>query len=70
MKRRIIIVLALLALASVYFTGTLDRLLYPVGLNFKTCARNGFGATFCGQELDEYNERLGRVREQLQRISR
>jgi len=37
-------------LAALYFTGRLDYALYPVGLNFHACGRNGFGATFCGSE--------------------
>jgi hypothetical protein len=58
-------VLAALALASFYFTGHLDRLLYPVGLNFKECGRNGLGATFCGTELDEYRARIQGVQTKL-----
>ena len=40
-----------------------ERTLYPVGLNFHECARNGFGATFCGNELDEYRAKFQRVKE-------
>jgi uncharacterized membrane protein YhiD involved in acid resistance len=50
-------------LLGLYFNGNLDRTLYPVGLNFHECARNGFGATFCGKELDEYRARIERVKE-------
>jgi hypothetical protein len=55
--------IALAVLLGLYFHGNLDRTLYPVGLNFRECARNGFGATFCGKELDEYRARLQRVKE-------
>ncbi len=50
-------------LLGLYFNGNLDRTLYPVGLNFHECARNGFGATFCGNELDEYRAKVQRVKE-------
>ena len=55
-KRQVLIVLVVLALGSLYLTGRLDHLLYNVGLNYKECARNGLGATFCGSELTEYRE--------------
>jgi hypothetical protein len=38
--------------------GTFDHVLVNVGLNAKPCARNGFGAVFCGKELTEYRERI------------
>jgi hypothetical protein len=50
------------AFLALYFHGNLDRVFYPVGLNFNECARNGLGATFCGKELDEYRARLERVK--------
>ena len=52
--------LAVCLLLGLYLNGNLDRTLYPVGLNFHECARNGFGATFCGSELDEYRARIER----------
>jgi hypothetical protein len=52
-------------LLGLYFNGNLDRTLYPVGLNLHECARNGFGATFCGKELDEYRARIERVKESV-----
>jgi Skp family chaperone for outer membrane proteins len=64
MKRRVLIVLAMLAILGGYFSGSFDHALVNVGLNFKECARNGFGATFCGKELDEYRERIGRVKQE------
>jgi hypothetical protein len=61
---RILIILVLLVLFAGWRSGTFDHALYNVGLNAKPCARNGFGATFCGQELTEYRERLARGKEE------
>ena len=61
----IVVGVAIAALLGLYFTGSLDRPLYSVGLNFHECARNGFGATFCGKELDEYRARIERVKESV-----
>jgi hypothetical protein len=70
--RRGMLFLLLVAFAGFYFTGHLDRLLYPVGLNFHECKRNGLGATFCGTELDEYREKVAqpiqRTSENLKRL--
>lgn len=41
-----------------YLHGTFDRALYSAGLNWNECASNGFGATFCGDDLDRYRERV------------
>lgn len=49
---------ALVILGILYFTGHLDHLLYPVGLNFNKCGKNGFGSVYCGKELTEYEERI------------
>lgn len=49
-----------------YFTGRMDHALYPVGLNYHTCARNGFGAVFCGSELTQYESRINGAQRQLQ----
>jgi hypothetical protein len=56
--------------ATLYFTGRLDYALYPVGLNFHTCARNGFGATFCGSDLTAYENRVRGIQRQAQQIQR
>src|ERR1039458_10445870 len=64
MKRKVLIVLAVLALIGLYARGTFDHLLYNVGLNAHECARNGFGATFCGHELDEYRAKIERVKQE------
>jgi len=41
-----------------YGFGAFDRPLSSIGLNVNECARNGFGQTFCGKELDEYRQRV------------
>jgi hypothetical protein len=62
MKRTILIVGVVALLIAGYVSGQFDHPLYSVGLNFNECARNGFGATFCGSELDEYRERIDRAK--------
>jgi hypothetical protein len=61
-SRRALIVLVVLALGGLYFSGRLDHLLYNVGLNYHECARNGLGATFCGHELTEVRARFSRIK--------
>lgn len=55
---RLLILLVLVFLFAAWHAGTFDHALYNVGLNAKPCARNGFGAVFCGQELTEYDEHI------------
>jgi Protein of unknown function (DUF2510) len=43
-------------LAILYFSGRLDHALYPAGLNFNECGKNGFGSVYCGDELTEYRD--------------
>ncbi len=61
-KRIVVVAILVIAVVALWGRGTFDHALVNVGLNAKSCARNGFGATFCGQELDEYRERIGRVK--------
>lgn len=57
---KMLIVLVLISLVFTGWTqGTFDHALVNVGLNYNDCARNGFGATFCGDELTEYKQRIG-----------
>lgn len=49
----LLIVLVFVVLFLAWRAGTFDHVLVNVGLNAKPCARNGFGATFCGKELEE-----------------
>jgi hypothetical protein len=37
-----------------YFSGTFDKPLFNVGLNFHPCIQNAFGATFCGDDAKRY----------------
>jgi len=45
-------------LLLLYFRGTFDTALYPLGLNFQTCGKNGFGAVFCGDDLEAYEKEV------------
>jgi hypothetical protein len=63
--RRLVVILVLVALGVAYAAGTFDRLLVNVGLQAHECARNGFGATFCGKELDEYRQRVNGIEQRL-----
>lgn len=66
-SRRALLAIAAVILAALlvgYFTGTFDRALYGVGLNFKECAHNALGVTFCGSELDQEREALYQQRQQ------
>jgi hypothetical protein len=60
---RLLIVIAALVLIAAWRAGSYDHVLVNVGLNAKPCARNGFGATFCGSELEEYRAHVRRARE-------
>jgi hypothetical protein len=68
--RWIAAVVVVLVLAGLYVHGSFDRVLYPVGLNAHECARNGFGATFCGKELDEYRAKVKAVATGLEESKR
>ncbi len=61
--RQLLIAVALTIIYLAWHAGTFDRVLYDIGLNAKECAPNGFGAVFCGKELDEYRERISPRRE-------
>lgn len=53
-------VAAAVIVGLLYVLGTFDRALYPVGLNYKACGQNGFGAVFCGDDLEQYKARIGK----------
>ena len=61
---RLVVVVLIITLFAGWRAGTFDQVLYKVGLNAKECARNGLGATFCGQELTEYRERITKAKEE------
>ena len=54
----VIIALAIVLACFAWTQGTFDNFLWKVGLNYNECGTNGFGATFCGDELKEYNLRI------------
>ena len=64
--KRIVAFFVVGIVVALYFTGRLDYALYNVGLNFHTCARNGFGATFCGGDLTAYENRVRGVQQNFQ----
>lgn len=53
----VIAVVIILAIVG-WRAGTFDKALVNVGLNAKPCATNGFGATFCGDDLDAYRDQV------------
>ena len=68
--RKGILIAVVAIVAALYFSGRLDYTLYPVGLNFHACARNGLGATFCGGDLTAYEARFRGIQQQEQNIQR
>jgi len=62
----VLIVCLLTVGAYLWVSGSLDKPLYSVGLNFHECARNGLGQTFCGHELTDERERLRGIHEKLE----
>jgi hypothetical protein len=58
--RRTVVAAAIAVIVAVAWThGTFDNFLWRVHLNYTTCGQNAFGATFCGDQLKQYQERLG-----------
>lgn len=55
-----------IALLFAYVGGTFDRALAPLGLNWGECATNGFGATFCGDDLDDYRQQVAEPAQEAQ----
>jgi len=39
----------------------MDPLLSGVGLNKNDCIKNGFGATFCGDDAEAYQQQVGQI---------
>jgi hypothetical protein len=67
---RLLILLALVFVFAGWRAGTFDRVLVNVGLNAHACERNALGATFCGQELTEYNEHVAQIKQQSETAGR
>lgn len=68
MKRFAALCLLGIALAA-YLSGSMDKTLEPIGLNLNECATNGLGVTFCGDDLERYEERVVRpTRDAVERV--
>ena len=61
------LVCLLVIVGILWAAGTFDRALVGAGLNTRECAQNGFGATFCGEELDEYRQNVVEPLQDVQR---
>lgn len=68
--KRVIAGLVVVVLAALYFTGSLDNLLYKVHLNWDKCGENGFGAVFCGSALTQYENRIAAAEKAVQQAER
>jgi hypothetical protein len=64
--KRIVAGVVVFVVAALYFSGSLDDLLYKVGLNFHKCGENGFGAVFCGSSLTQYENRINAAEKAVQ----
>lgn len=53
-----LVALLVVAIGGAWTSGSLDHVLVNVGLNYNDCVRNGFGATFCGDEATAYQQRV------------
>jgi hypothetical protein len=56
--KTVLLITLVLVLGTLYVHGMFDNVLYKVHLNYTTCGTNAFGATFCGDELKQYNKRF------------
>jgi hypothetical protein len=56
--RAVIAAVLVIGAGALWNHGTFDDVLYHVHLNAKTCAKNAFGATFCGDDLKQYCDRF------------
>jgi hypothetical protein len=57
-SKRVLVALAVVILVWLYFSGSMDRLLVNIGLNYKPCAQNGLRAMMCGDQLTGYCQNL------------
>jgi hypothetical protein len=62
-KKRVIVglLLGVLALMLLWSTGRMDPWLSGVGLNKNECFKNGFGATFCGDDATAYQQQVNQI---------
>jgi hypothetical protein len=63
MRRAVVVTLLLAVIAFGLFweTGRMDTFLSQFGLNKNTCVKNGFGATFCGNDAKNYQQNIANV---------
>jgi hypothetical protein len=54
----LVVVLALAALVGLWSTGRMDPFLSQFGMNKNDCIKNGFGATFCGDDAKQYEQNV------------
>jgi hypothetical protein len=52
------LLILVLALFGLWETGRMDTTLAGIGLNKNDCIKNGFGATFCGNDAKKYEQNL------------
>lgn len=52
--RKVVAAVVVLLLVIAWQSGSFDQVLAPMGLNAKSCIRNGYGATFCGSQAESY----------------
>jgi hypothetical protein len=57
-KKALLIVAVFAVLFFAWTQDTFDNFLWHVHLNHSDCAQNAFGATFCGDGLKQYEQRL------------
>ena len=57
-KHSLVMLAVVLFVLFAWSRGTFDNFLWRVHLNYTTCGTNGFGATFCGKDLERYQQRL------------
>lgn len=67
MSARLVALCAVLIIVALWAAGVFDHALAGSGLNSHDCGRNGFGATFCGRELDEYKTNVEQPARDAQR---
>lgn len=70
MRRRTFIILFCVGvLFASWRAGAFDHALAPVGMAAHECAQNGFGATYCGDELHAYRRQVVEPVERAQRVA-
>jgi hypothetical protein len=68
-KILVVFLLVVLALVLLWNTGRMDPWLSEIGLNRNDCVKNGFGATFCGDDADAYQQNVGDLQTDLNALT-